>query len=96
MGTTTYLEHESVCMFLSTTFDGARRQKTFSERIPQLALWPRCTGLSCLVLEHPEAIESYLQELDALWQKFREEHPIPDDLLERFRRGREELSRRSG
>jgi uncharacterized protein (DUF433 family) len=47
------------------------------------------------VLEHPQAIESYLQEQEALWNKFREEHPIPDELLERLRRTKEELSRRS-
>jgi len=63
---------------------------------PSIGSLAKVYGAILFILEHPEAIESYLQELDALWQKFREEHPIPDDLLERFRRGREELSRRSG
>jgi hypothetical protein len=52
-------------------------------------------GAITFVLEHPQAIEPYLQEQEALWNKFREEHPIPDEMLERLRRTKEELSRRS-
>ena len=63
---------------------------------PSIGPLAKVYGAILFILEHPEAVESYLQEQQALWQKFREEHPIPDDLLERFRRGREELSRRSG
>ena len=52
-------------------------------------------GAITFVLEHPEAIESYLREQDGAWEKLREERPIPNDMLERFRRTKEELSRRS-
>jgi uncharacterized protein (DUF433 family) len=52
-------------------------------------------GAITFVLEHPEAIESYLREQDVAWQSFRHEHPIPDEMLERFRHTKEELSRRS-
>jgi hypothetical protein len=52
-------------------------------------------GAITFILEHPQAIEAYLQDQEALWKQFGEEHPIPDDMLERLRRTREEPSRRS-
>ena|SRR5437868_3757492 len=52
-------------------------------------------GAITFILEHPEAIESYLRKQDEAWEKFRKEHPIPDEMLERFRHTKEELSRRS-
>ncbi len=62
---------------------------------PSIGSLAKVYGAITFVLEHPQAIESYLQEQEALWNKFREEHPIPDEMLERLRRTREELSRRS-
>jgi len=39
--------------------------------------------------------ESYLQDQEDAWAKFRQEHPIPADALERLRGTQEELRRRS-
>jgi uncharacterized protein (DUF433 family) len=52
-------------------------------------------GAITFILEHPEAIESFLREQDEAWEEFRKEHPIPDEMVERYRRTKEELSRRS-
>lgn len=62
---------------------------------PSIGSLAKVYGAITFVLEHPEAIESYLQEQESLWKKFREEHPIPDEMLERLRRTKEELSQRS-
>jgi uncharacterized protein (DUF433 family) len=62
---------------------------------PSIGSLAKVYGAITFVLEHPQAIEPYLQEQEALWNKFREEHPIPDEMLERLRRTKEELSRRS-
>lgn len=61
---------------------------------PSIGSLAKVYGAITFMLEHPQAIESYLQEQEALWSKFREEHPIPDEMLERLRRKRDELSRR--
>jgi hypothetical protein len=53
-------------------------------------------GAITFILEHPEAIESYLQGQKTLWSKFREGHPTPDDMLERFRHAKKEVSPRAG
>lgn len=62
---------------------------------PSIGSLAKVYGAITFILEHPQAIESYLQEQEALWEKLREEHPIPDEMLERLRRTKEELSRRS-
>jgi uncharacterized protein (DUF433 family) len=63
---------------------------------PSIGSLARVYGAITFILEHPQAIETYLQEQEALWNRFRAEHPIPDDMLERYRRTREELTRRAG
>jgi uncharacterized protein (DUF433 family) len=62
---------------------------------PSIGSLANVYGAITFILEHPEAIESYLREQDGAWEKLREEHPIPDEMLERFRRTKEDLSRRS-
>jgi uncharacterized protein (DUF433 family) len=52
-------------------------------------------GAITFILEHPQVIEAYLKEQEALWEKFRDEHPIPDEMVNRIHRTKEELSRRS-
>ena len=61
---------------------------------PSIGSLTKVYGAIAFILEHPQAIESYLQDQEGLWKKFRNEHPIPDDMLERLRRTREELARR--
>jgi len=65
------------------------------QSFPSIGSLAKVYGAITFILEHPEAIESYLQEQEALWDKFRQEHPIPEEMLERFRRAREERSQRS-
>ena len=75
-----------------------RRGKTLEallEAFPSIGSLARVHGLIAFMLKHPQFIESYLREQDALWDRFRKEHPIPDDMLERLRRTKKELSRRS-
>jgi len=62
---------------------------------PSIGSLAKVYSASTFVLEHPQAIESYLREQEALWTKFREEHPIPDEMLERLHRTDDELSGRS-
>jgi uncharacterized protein (DUF433 family) len=75
-----------------------RRGKTpeaLLEAFPSIGSLAKVHGIISFILDHPDAVESYLRDQEALWDKFCEEHPIPDDMLERYRRKKEELSRRS-
>lgn len=75
-----------------------RRGKTpeaIFEAYPSIGSLAKVKRVIAFIEEHPQAVESYLQDQEELWQKFREEHPIPDEMLERFRRTKEKMSRRS-
>jgi len=75
-----------------------RRGKTpeaLLEAFPSIGSLAKVHGVIAFILEHPHFIDSYLREQDSLWDKFRKEHPIPDEMRERLRRTKEELSRRS-
>lgn len=52
---------------------------------PSLGSLAKVYGAITFILEYPGAIEEYLRQQDARWQEFREKHPLPQDLLERFR-----------
>lgn len=68
--------------------------KEIFEAFPALGSLARTNEIIDFVLQHPEEIECYLREVEELFEKFKREHPIPEDMLERLRRGREELTRR--
>jgi hypothetical protein len=75
-----------------------RRGKTpeaILQSYPSIAPLGRVYGVIAFILEHPEAIDSYMREQDTRWDKFREEHPLPDQMLDNFRRNEEERARRS-
>lgn len=63
---------------------------------PGLGALSRVYGAITFILENPEAVDRYLQDQDARWKKFADEHPIPGDMLERFRKTQRGLSRRAG
>ncbi len=75
-----------------------RRGKTpeaILQSYPSIGPLSRVYGAIAFILEHPEAIDSYMREQDARWDKFRVEHPLPDKMVENFRRIEEERARRS-
>jgi len=61
---------------------------------PSIGSLAKVYGAITFILEHPQPVDSYLQEQEALWNKFRDEHPVPDEMRKRLRRTKEELSRR--
>ena len=76
-------------------FRRGRTPEAILEAYPSIGSLGKVYGALAFILDHPEAMESYLQEQETLWNRLREEHPLPDDVLERFRRTREALTRRS-
>ena len=74
--------------------DGASPEAIF-QAYPSIGSLAKVYGAITFILEHPEAVEAYLQDQDALWDKFRKEHPMPDKMMALMRRAQEEFSRRS-
>ena len=71
----------------------AGNQVPILQAYPSIGSLAKVYGTIAFILEHPRAVESYLREQEALWDKFREEHPLPDDILDRFHSTQELLRR---
>src|SRR5687768_407632 len=69
--------------------------ETFLESYPSLGSLEKVTGAIDFIREQPEAVERYLGYIEELWEKFRREHPIPEEMLQRLERTRKDLERRS-
>ena len=65
------------------------------EAYPSIGSLEKVHGTIAFIEQHAQFIQDYLDEQDALWDQFKREHPMPEALLERLRRTRERLSRRS-
>lgn len=82
---------------LDTFVYAYRRGKTpeaLLEAFPSIGSLSKIQGVIAFILKYPQFVESYLQELDTLWDRFQKAHPIPDEMLERLRRTKRRLSRR--
>jgi uncharacterized protein (DUF433 family) len=75
-----------------------RRGKTpeaILQAYPSIGSLRKVYGAITFVLEHPEAIDSYLAEQSALWEKLRQDHALPVHMRDLFSRSEKELARRS-
>jgi uncharacterized protein (DUF433 family) len=70
---------------LMQDFRTGKSPEAILQAYPSIGSLAKVYGAITFVLEHPEAVESYLVEQDALWQKLRDEHPLPDEMHDRFR-----------
>ena len=52
-------------------------------------------GVITFILEHPEEIELYLQEQEERWEEIKRKYPMPPEMVERIRKAKEQLSKRS-
>lgn len=51
------------------------------QAFPSIGSLAKVYGAITFVLENPQAIETYLSDQERLWQKLREEHPLPPHML---------------
>jgi uncharacterized protein (DUF433 family) len=66
-------------------FRAGKSPEAILQAYPSIGSLAKVYGAITFVLEHPEAIESYSAEQDALWEKLREEHRLSDEMQDRFR-----------
>jgi uncharacterized protein (DUF433 family) len=48
-------------------------------------------GTLTFILEHPNEVDAYLREQNRRYEEFKAAHPLPNDMVKRFERGRREL-----
>lgn len=66
-------------------FRGGESPETILQSYPSIGSLAKVYGAITFILEHPEEIAAYVRRQDLRWDEFREQHPIPEDMLERFR-----------
>lgn len=66
-------------------FRAGKSPEAILQAYPSIGSLAKVYGVITFVLEHAEAVESYLAEQDALWKDLREKHPLPDEMRGRFR-----------
>jgi uncharacterized protein (DUF433 family) len=62
---------------------------------PSIGTLAKVYGAVTFILEHPEAVESYLRDQEVLWKEIRQSHPLPAEMQERFRRAQEDRAPQS-
>ena len=62
---------------------------------PSIGTLAKVYGAVTFILEHPEAVESYLRDQEALWKELRQKYPISDEMRDRFLRVAEDRAPRS-
>lgn len=61
---------------------------------PSIGSLAKVYGVLTFILEHPQAVESYLQEEQRFYEEFQASHPLPPEILEPFERARREKAQK--
>jgi hypothetical protein len=56
----------------------------------------RLCGAITFILEQPAEVDAYLKDQDRTYEEIKQQHPLSQDLIERFERGKAELSSKRG
>jgi uncharacterized protein (DUF433 family) len=77
-------------------FRNGRSAEAIFEAYPALESLAKLYGTITFILEHPAEIDAYLKDQDRRYEEIKLQHPLPQDLIERFERGKAELSSKQG
>ena len=77
-------------------FRNGRSAEAILEAYPSIGSLAKVYGTIAFILEHPAEIDAYLKEQDQRYEKIKRRYPLPHDLIERFARGKKELSSKRG
>jgi uncharacterized protein (DUF433 family) len=77
-------------------FQNGRSAEAIFEAYPSIGSLAKLYGAITFILEHPVEVENYLKDQDQRYEKIKERYPLPAELIERFERGRKELSSKRG
>jgi uncharacterized protein (DUF433 family) len=70
-------------------FGAGKSPEAILAAYPTLGNLAKVYGAVAFILEHPEAVQSYLQDQEKIWTELRRKHPLPNDMHERFRRAQD-------
>jgi uncharacterized protein (DUF433 family) len=73
-------------------FQNGRSAESILEAYPSIGSLARVYGAIAFLLEHPQEIQDYLAAQDQRFEEIKARYPIPDNLVERFERLKNERS----
>ena len=77
-------------------FQNGRSAEAIFDAYPAIGSLARAYGAITFILEHPAEVGAYLKDQDRRYEEIKERYPLPPELIERFERGKKELSSRRG
>ena len=77
-------------------FQNGRSAEAIFEAYPSIGSLAKVYGAITFLLEHPAEVEAYLKNQHQRYEQVKQQYPLPSELLERFERGRKELSSKRG
>src|SRR5205807_91309 len=73
-------------------FRNGRSAEAIFEAYPSIGSLAKVYGAITFILEHPTECQGYLNDQDRRYEEIKQRHPLPPELIERFERGKKELS----
>ena len=70
--------------FVAHDFREGKSPEAILQAYPSIGSLARVDGAITFLLEHQDAVESYLNEQSALWPEFKNQHQLPSKLTDRF------------
>jgi uncharacterized protein (DUF433 family) len=75
-------------------FRNGQSAESIFEAFPLIGSLAKVYGAIAFILDHVKEVEEYLTDQDRRYDEFKAENPLPQEMIERFERGRRELPAR--
>ena len=73
-------------------FQRGRSPESIFQAYPSVGSLAKIYGAIAFILDHPSEVQAYLKEQDRKFERIKAEYPMPAEMIERYERGRKELS----
>jgi hypothetical protein len=70
-----------------------RDGRNYFQDFPSIGAVSKAYGAIAFTLENPGIVEDYLRDQDRLWTELEVKHPVPADMVARFKQGQRTLRR---
>ena len=75
-------------------FRRGRSAEAIFEAYPSLESLAKVYGAITFILEHPDDVEAYLRDQERIFDELKAQYPMPQDMIDRFARAKNEASTR--
>jgi len=75
-------------------FRRGRSAEDIFEAYPSLGSLAKVYGAITFILEYPSEVEVYLKEQERIFDEIKAQHPMPQEMIDRFERAKREASPR--